>query len=116
MPSEALSKDFLSAILTVSVGLEGIFFAAFGIFYQVYATYCIAATPDNPIRASVVKRLRLFCRVLAAMISIEAISALWSGFLLSLTSCGAFGLVFITVLPAVAIAVMTIWLACLWME
>jgi len=35
MSNEVISKDLLSAILTTSVALEGVFFAAFGIFYQV---------------------------------------------------------------------------------
>src|SRR5690242_9646085 len=118
MSNEVISKDLLSAILTTSVALEGVFFAAFGIFYQVYATYCVAATPETPIRANIVSRLRIFCRILAFIIGLEAIGAFLAAYLLGADYGGfrTWMLVGITVIPALAIVVIAHWLAFLWME
>jgi hypothetical protein len=115
--SETLdANELLSAVLTTSVALEGIFFAAFGIFYQVYATYCIAVKAENPIRASVVFRLRLFCRILAGVICLEAVAASVSAYYLSPCTFAGSLLVGLTIIPAVIMAVIAPWLAFWWME
>jgi hypothetical protein len=110
------NAEFLSLVLATSVALEGIFFAAFGIFYQVYATYCVAATQEYPIRSGIVFRLRLFCRILAGVICLEAAIAFVAAFGVSPCTFARALLVGLTVIPAALMGVIACWMAFWWME
>ena len=65
-----MSDNFLATILTLLIGLAAILFAVFGIFYQVYATYSVAAIKGE--RAPIAKTLIGLCQSLAGLIALDS--------------------------------------------
>jgi hypothetical protein len=113
LKSEQMSETLAESLLAAAFALEAVLFAVFGIFYQVYATYSVAAVGA---RAPICNRLRLFCRLIAfwtAPNAAIAIVCLWwtlpasgLGWLIGLSVAGT----------AVTIVIMTYLLAFIWME
>src|SRR5579885_2355900 len=104
-----VSVDFLSTALTTSLGLAAILFAVFGIFYQVYATYSVAATEG--IKSPIVPKLILLCKFLVGLIALEAAASIYA--LARLMPCDGTAWILggITIVSVLGMVVMTFWLA-----
>jgi hypothetical protein len=111
-----VSDIFLSAVLTILIGLAAILFAVFGIFYQVYATYSVAAPEGD--RAPIAKSLIRLCQCLVLLIALDSGASIYAvaRLLPSPTSASAYVLAGITDISLLGIVVMTFWLAFVGMD
>lgn len=79
--------DFPSIAFQSSLATEAILFGVFGFLYAVFGTFSAQATPKNP-RPPVVKDLKLVCRIIALVISFNAIITVYSLFALNILNMG----------------------------
>ncbi|HET8910212.1 MAG TPA: hypothetical protein VFN23_02030 [Ktedonobacteraceae bacterium] len=108
--------SFPSIAFQTSLSTEGILFGVFGFLYSVYSVYSADVTPDNLERAPVVLRLRQVCRVLVGIILLNAILTVYSLIEMDLPSLSDLILAAGFVVIMVAIVLITMLWAFVYME
>lgn len=81
--------DFPSIAFQSSLGSEAILFGVFGFLYSVFGMYSSLVTPANPQRPPIVNKLRLVCRVITVLITVNALLNLYSLYSLNILGLGA---------------------------
>src|SRR5262245_58688587 len=97
--------DFPAVALQSFLGSAAILFGIFGLLYSVYATASLQITPTNPQRPPIVKTLRRFCKVIAALGIVNAGFTIYSLYLILPTGNQnlilSLGILLVVIIPAI---------------
>ena len=107
---------FASLALQSVLAVEAVLFGVFGFLYSVYAMYSSAATLENPARAPICNKLKILCRWLAAIITLDTILAIYALCILGPTGAPGYILSAGLGLSVLLMAGISLWLAFLAME